>query len=195
MMKKLTLTFRLFRKLGVISNEEKYGSISLFGIIRHSFSTFFRLLAFKYCYQGVLLESLNFKKIRAALWRFIGCKVGKKVLIGHTVALDYGNANLITIEDYVIITNGCTLLCHRRDMADYRKNDIAYELPYIYKPIHLCKGCQIGMGSIIMPGVTIGEGAIIGARSVVTKDIPAWTIAAGSPCKVIKEIPERDEAR
>ena len=47
------------------------------------------------------------------------------------------------------------------------------------------------MGSIIMPGVTIGEGAIIGARSVVTRDVPAWTIAAGSPCKVIKDIEER----
>lgn len=192
---KLSLTFRACRKLGIISNEEKYGNISIFGIICHSFSTIFRLLAFKYCYQGVLLESLNFKKIRAFLWRFIGCKVGKGVLIGHTVALDYGNANMITIEDYVIITNGCTLLCHRRDMNGYSKFDNAYDLPYIYKPIHLCKGCQIGMGSIIMPGVTIGEGAVIGAQSVVTKDIPAWTIAAGAPCKVIKEIPERNESR
>ena len=44
------------------------------------------------------------------------------------------------------------------------------------------------MGSIIMPGVTVGEGAIIGARSVVTHDVPAWTIVAGSPAKVIKEL-------
>ena len=195
MMGKLSLTFRVFRKLGIITNEEKYGNISLFGIIGHSVSTIFKLLAFKYCYQGILLESLNFKKIRASLWRFIGCKVGKNVLIGHTVALDYGNAKLITIEDFAIITNGCTLLCHRRDMSNYKKYDNAQDLPYIYAPIHLCKGCQIGMGSIIMPGVTIGEGAIIGARSVVTKDIPAWTIAAGSPCKVIKEIPELYETR
>lgn len=195
MMGKVSLTFRVFRKLGIISNEEKYGNISLFGIIGHSFSIIFKLLAFKYCYQGILLESLNFKKIRASLWRFIGCKVGRNVLIGHTVALDYGNASLITIEDFVIITNGCTLLCHRRDMSKYGKYDNAQGLPYIYAPIHLCKGCQIGMGSIIMPGVTIGEGAIVGARSVVTKDVPAWTIAAGSPCKVIKEIPERDGAR
>jgi acetyltransferase-like isoleucine patch superfamily enzyme len=76
-------------------------------------------------------------------------------------------------------------------MAGYRKFDEAWELPYIYRPVVLKKGCQIGMGSIIMPGVTIGEGAIIGARSVVTRDVPAWTIAAGSPCKVIKDIEER----
>lgn len=44
------------------------------------------------------------------------------------------------------------------------------------------------MGAIIMPGVTIGEGAIIGAGAVVTHNIPAWTIAVGSPAKVIKEL-------
>lgn len=190
---KLSYTFIFFRKLGIISNEEKYGQISPLGILKHTFVMVFKCMAFKYCYSSMLLGSLNFKKIRAALWRKIGCKVGKGVLIGHSVSLDYGNAELIKIDDYAIITNCCILLCHRRDMSHYRKGDDAYQLPYIYKPIHLCKGCQIGMGSIIMPGVTIGEGAIVGARSVVTKDVPAWTIAAGSPAKVIKEIPKRDE--
>lgn len=190
---KLSLTFRLFRRLGVIANEEKYGRISPWGIVCHTFEMVFKCMAFKYCYSSMLLGSLNLKKIRAALWRKIGCKVGKGVLIGHSVALDYGNANLITIDDHAIITNCCILLCHRRDMKNYRKGDDAYRLPYIYAPIHLCRGCQIGMGSIIMPGVTVGEGAIVGARSVVTKDVPAWTIAAGSPAKVIKSIPERDE--
>nr|WP_309569329.1 hypothetical protein [Bacteroides thetaiotaomicron] len=47
------------------------------------------------------------------------------------------------------------------------------------------------MESFVMPGVTIGEGAIVGAGSLVTKDIPAWTIAAGRPAKVLKEIPQR----
>lgn len=44
------------------------------------------------------------------------------------------------------------------------------------------------MGSIIMPGVEIGEGAIIGARSVVTHNVPAWAVAVGAPAKVIKEL-------
>jgi acetyltransferase-like isoleucine patch superfamily enzyme len=51
---------------------------------------------------------------------------------------------------------------------------------------------MIGMESLIMPGVTIGEGAIIGAYSLVTKDIPEWTIASGRPAKVIKQIHERN---
>ena len=44
-----------------------------------------------------------------------------------------------------------------------------------------------------MPGVTIGEGAVIGAGSLVTKDIPAWTIAIGRPAKVVKHIPKREQ--
>ena len=117
----LSLTFRLFRKLGIIANEEKYGGISPIGIIKHTFVMIFKCMAFKYCYSSMLLGSLNLKKIRAALWRKIGCKVGKGVLIGHSVSLDYGNAELITIDDYAIITNCCILLCHRRDMKDYCK--------------------------------------------------------------------------
>ena len=64
---------------------------------------------------------------------------------------------------------------------------------YIIKPIHLCKGSLVGMETFVMPGVTVGEGAIVGAGSLVTKDIPAWTIATGRPAKVVKEIPHRKE--
>lgn len=50
----------------------------------------------------------------------------------------------------------------------------------------------IGFNSIILKGVTIGEGAIVGAGSVVTKDVPNWTIVAGNPAKIIREIPENE---
>jgi len=52
--------------------------------------------------------------------------------------------------------------------------------------------CWIGGGSIICPGVTIGDNTVIGAGSVVTRDIPANVVAAGNPCKVIREINEND---
>ncbi|WP_289161461.1 acyltransferase [uncultured Parabacteroides sp.] len=181
-------TFIVLKWAHIISDEEKYGNISLLGAVGHIFKTVWRLMLLKYCYSSFILEPLNLKKIRAICWRWMGCKIGENVLIGHSVALDYGNTDLITIEDEVIITNCCILLCHRRDMSGYKKGDKAFNLPYIHEPIVLRKGCQIGMGSIIMPGVEIGEGAIIGARSVVTKNIPAWCIAAGSPAKVIKEL-------
>lgn len=170
-------------------DEIKYGQISIVGIVSHTFSVIKTAICFRLAYKPAIYETMSFNKGRAALWRKAGCHVGKNVCIGHSVSFDIGNTDKIFIEDEVIITNCCILLCHRRDMKGYGKYDNAYELPYIYKPIMLKKRCQIGMGSIIMPGVTIGEGAI-GARSVVTNDIPAWTIAAGSPCKVIKELKE-----
>ena len=55
-------------------------------------------------------------------------------------------------------------------------------------PIKICDNAWIGMNCIILKGVTIGEGAIVGAGSVVTKSVPPWTIVGGNPAKVIKEI-------
>ena len=61
------------------------------------------------------------------------------------------------------------------------------------KSVKICKGAVIGMASIIMPGVTIGEGAIVAAGSLVSKDVPAWSFVAGRPAKVVKELMTRDE--
>lgn len=140
-----------------------------------------------------LLNILGYRHFRAYLWRKTGCNIGENVSIGWDVYYDVANSSLITIEDDVSITSRVLILCHRRDMSKYYKGDDVNKLPYIKEPVHICKGSHIGMGSIIMPGVTIGEGAIIGAGSIVVKDIPAWTIAVGNPCKVIREIKEREE--
>lgn len=129
-----------------------------------------------------------FKGSRAALWKTMGVNIGRNVNIGWEVYIDAGNANLITVEDDVWIASRVLILCHRRDMSTYVKGSRYNDLPYIKAPVLIKKGASIGMDSIIMPGVTIGEGAIIGAGSVVTKDIPDWTIAVGSPAKVIKEL-------
>ena len=64
--------------------------------------------------------------------------------------------------------------------------------PILFEPIEfeqviLKDGCDIGVGTIILPGVTIGEGAIIGAGAVVTKNIPDYTVAVGNPAKVIRK--------
>ncbi|WP_369813950.1 DapH/DapD/GlmU-related protein [Flavobacterium sp. KJJ] len=56
------------------------------------------------------------------------------------------------------------------------------------KPIKICSNAWIGMNCIILKGVTIGEGAIVGAGSVVTKDVPAWTVVGGNPAVVIKKL-------
>ena len=92
---------------------------------------------------------------------------------------------------YAHVTGLTVLLCHKHDLSEYRKGDDYAKLPYKTGEIHLGRGCSTGTGTIIMPGVTIGEGAIVGAGSLVTKDIPAWTIAFGRPAKVVKDINER----
>jgi acetyltransferase-like isoleucine patch superfamily enzyme len=56
-------------------------------------------------------------------------------------------------------------------------------------PIRICDYAWLGFDVVVLKGVTIGEGAIVGARAVVTKDVPPWTIVAGNPARVVKEIP------
>ena len=60
------------------------------------------------------------------------------------------------------------------------------------KPVEIGSNCWISSNVVITGGVTIGEGCVIGAGSVVTRDIPANSLAAGNPCKVIREITEKD---
>lgn len=188
---KTTITFKVLKKLSLMNDVEKYGNISLWKVSKHLFKTLRNLLLYKYCYSSFILEPLNFRHIRAKFWRIIGCTVGQRVLIGHSVTLDYGNSHLINIGDDVIITDNCIILCHRRDLSTYRIGDNPSNLPYVKLPVTLNNKVNLGKGTIIMPGVEIGEGSIIGSGSVVTKSIPAWTVAAGSPAKVIKRIEER----
>lgn len=129
---------------------------------------------------------------RPKYWAKCGAHIGHNVNIGHDVYFDASNADYIHIEDNVWITSRCLILCHKRDTSDYCVGDNYVDLPYHHKEVVLKKGCCIGMGSIIMPGVTIGEGAMVGAGSVVTKDVPAWSIAVGNPAKVVREIKKRN---
>ena len=61
-------------------------------------------------------------------------------------------------------------------------------------PIRIGRNCWLGAGVLVMPGVTIGDNCVIGAGSVVTKDIPANTVAYGTPCRPVREVGERDRA-
>ena len=140
-----------------------------------------------------ILQSFNPRKLRPMLMRQMGCHVGKECFIGDYVRIDTGHADMITLEDHVSIASGTRLLCHQRDFTDYCIGDDYMKLGYIVKPIVLKKGCLVGMESFVMPGVTIGEGAIVGAGSLVTKDIPPYTIATGRPAKVVKQIAEREK--
>lgn len=188
--KKLSTTYKMLRALGFNYSEEEYGDVSLWRVIKQ----FFRNIHLKHLEKMLdrfYLEPFAPRKLRPILIRKMGCHVGKNTFFGDYVRMDTSYADMIYIGDYTHITSGCRLLCHQRDLTGYCVGDNAADLGYKTGEIHIGKGVMVGMESIIMPGVTIGDGAIIGAGSIVTRDIPAWTIATGRPAKVVKEIPER----
>ena len=190
--KKLSLTFRFLRFIGLNYSEEEYGQVSLWKVIKRVAKTYRDSFLLKYMMNSWLLSPISPRKLRPWVLRKIGCSVGKDVFVGDSVKVDSGHADLIFIEDHVHIAGGTRLLCHQRDLSNYKVGDDYAKLGYTLKPIVLKKGCLVGMESFVLPGVTIGEGAIVGAGSLVTKDVPAWTIATGRPAKVVKQIPQRD---
>ena len=129
-----------------------------------------------------------FPSSRARLWSIIGVTVGRDVRIGWDVFLDVDYATELTIEDDVWIANRAIIFCHRRDMQTYTKGSRYKNQTQTRRPVHLKKGCCVSIGAMIMPGVTIGKGAIVGAGALVTRDVPDWSIVAGVPAKVIKEL-------
>ena len=135
-----------------------------------------------------LFPTLMGVKVRAKLWRLLGAKVGKDVFIGYGVYCDVGGMKRLIVEDHASIMAESLILLHRRDISKYNKNELQHKLPMIEDKIHIKRNASIGMRSIIMPGITIGEGAVIGSSSIVTKDIPSYSIAVGNPAKIIKTI-------
>lgn len=189
---KLSVAYRFLRFIGLHYSESEYGSVTFSDIIRKTLRGYINAFLAKYCYSSVIFSPLNPRKLRPKLWSMMGAKMGKGCFIGPHVTIDANNAELIEIGDHSHITANCLLLCHQRDLSEYYRGDDASKLPYRKGIIKLGKGVMVGMGTIIMPGVEIGDGAIIGANSMVTRNIPAWTVAVGSPAKIVKEIPVRE---
>ena len=132
-------------------------------------------------------------QVTTFIHRLRGAHVGKGSKIARSVLIDDSRPDLVTIGRNVWVTAGCQLLCHQRDLSQYKAGTPVMDLPLKYAPIVIEDGAHIGIGSIIMPGVTVGKGAVIGAGSVVTKDIPPYCVAAGVPAKVLRTFAKEDE--
>ena len=118
---------------------------------------------------------------------------GRHVHFGDWI---YANFNLTLVDDTHIYVGDYTMFGpnvvvatagHPID-AELREKGLQYNMP-----IRIGKNCWIGAGVIITPGVTIGDNVVIGAGSIVTKDIPSNVVALGNPCRVLREIGERDK--
>ena len=188
--KRLSRTYKFLRFCGFNYSEEEYGQVSLFQVVGKFFGNIYRKILEKLM-DCALLDPFLPRKLRPWLVRRMGAHIGKNVFIGDYVRFDLQHAYMIYIDDYSHITSGCRLLCHQRNLQNYHVGDNAASLGYTTGEIHIGKGVMVGMETMIMPGVTIGDGAIIGAHSTVTKNIPPWTVAIGSPAKVVKQISEK----
>ena len=120
-------------------------------------------------------------EMRVKLQRLRGMKIGKNVFIGINVFFDDARPDLIIIEDDVTILVGTTILAHVYPPTHFSKIIKERENGVVLK-----KNCYIGANSILLPGVTIGEYSIVGAASVVTKDIPSFSLAYGVPSRVVR---------
>lgn len=94
----------------------------------------------------------------------------------------------IYIGDHVMIAPNVTIATGTHPVCpELREKVYQYNLP-----VHIGNRVWIGAGAIILPGVTIGDDSVIGAGSVVTKDVPAGVVAVGNPCRVLREINDDD---
>ncbi len=145
---------------------------------------------------------------RAAMLREMFAEIGEGCYIeppfhanwgGHHVHFGkgvYANFNLTLVDDTHIYVGDYTMFGPNVTVAT-ASHPVLPELRGDHKlefnvPIHIGKNVWIGAGAILLPGVSIGDNTIIGAGSVVTKDVPANVIAVGNPCRVLREINERD---
>lgn len=107
----------------------------------------------------------------------------------------YANFNLTLVDDTHIYVGDATMFGPNVTIAtaghpilpELREQAYQYNMP-----VRIGKNCWLGAGVIVMPGVTIGDNTVIGAGSIVTKDIPANVVAVGNPCRVMREIGEHD---
>ena len=117
---------------------------------------------------------------------------GRHVHFGKQVYANFGltcvDDTHIYVGDYVLFGPNVVLATPNHPfLPELRKKGLQYNLP-----IHIGEGCWLGAGVVVVPGVSIGDYAVIGAGSVVTKDIPEGVLAAGNPCRVLRELDERD---
>lgn len=117
---------------------------------------------------------------------------GRHVHFGKNV---YANFNLTLVDDTHIYIGDYTMIGPNVTIAtaghpilpELRQQNYQYNAP-----VRIGSTCWLGTGVLIMPGITIGDNVVIGAGSVVTKDIPSGVVAVGNPCRILRKVNEHD---
>ena len=144
---------------------------------------------------------------REALLKEVFAEIGEGVYLeppfhanwaGHHVHMGknvYANFNLTLVDDGEIYIGDYTMIGPNVTIATAGHPvlpELRQEAYQFNIPVHIGKNVWIGAGVIILPGVTVGDNTVIGAGSVVTKDIPSDVVAVGNPCRVLRPIGEKD---
>jgi acetyltransferase-like isoleucine patch superfamily enzyme len=118
-----------------------------------------------------------------------GCKIGNHVYIGPGVHIDILYPKLVTIEDYVSIGMNSMIFAHSNPTNSVWVKQHYY--PRKFAPVTIKKGSWIPPGVTILCGVTIGENSVVGAYSLVTRDVPPYTVCAGIPAKEVAKLQKK----
>jgi acetyltransferase-like isoleucine patch superfamily enzyme len=114
-----------------------------------------------------------------------GVKIGRHVFIGPNMLIDLVYPDLVTIEDYVSMGYGM-IFAHANPTC--AKEIKRFYYPRKVAPVRLKQGAWLGAGAVVLSGVTIGENSVVGACSLVTKDVKPYTVVAGNPAALVKEL-------
>jgi len=117
------------------------------------------------------------------LHRWRGVKMGRDCFIDPAAILETAYPENITLGDDVRVTAGAIVMTHIK--APHRLRDLGH-VPVVVEPVRLGSHSFIGVNSVVMPGVTVGEGAVVASGAVVLADVPPYTMVAGNPAKVVK---------
>ncbi len=123
---------------------------------------------------------LNGWRVKMHRWR--GVHIGKNVYIGMQCTIDNAYPEYIFIEDNVSVVNETTILAHSNPYPHFEG-----VFPSQVSPVVIRRGAWIGVKSILLPGVTVGEKAVVSAGSVVVRNVPPYTLVGGNPAKKITE--------
>jgi acetyltransferase-like isoleucine patch superfamily enzyme len=134
----------------------------------------------------VLVKYLPVHQVRRNLLRAAGYKVGKDVYIGGDLIIidELIDKGLVGLGNRVAIAERVTLVISSRPNFSRLSHLVSSK----HGPIVIKDDAWLGTGVIVMPNITIGVGAVVGAGSVVTKDVPDFTVVAGNPAQIIRRI-------
>lgn len=129
--------------------------------------------------------------LRIYLLKYSGAHIGEDVYIanGLSLACNIGDENNLRIHDRVSIgPNVILILASHPNMSNLRNIKNKYPFIEVNGTITISQDAWIGAGAIVLPNIRIGECSIVGAGSIVTKDVPPFTVVAGNPAKEVKTI-------